>query len=98
MLSAAKVVLTCGAIDERVWSCKLSQCSHRTMSKRPILRGAWLGLDLIIPIGALLVICFSVGSIFFDGTNHFSSGPPSHVLEAYQRTGSIAPSSVKAPS
>ena len=61
MLSAAKVVLTCGAIDERVWSCKLSQCSHRTMSKRPILRGAWLGLDLIIPIGALLVICFSVG-------------------------------------
>ena len=91
MLSSAKVVLTCGAIDERVWSCKLSQCSHRTMSKRPILRGAWLGLDLIIPIGALLVICFSVG-------NHFSSGPPSHVLEAYQRTGSIAPSSVKAPS
>ena len=79
-------------------NCGQSTRFSQDMSKRPILQGAWLGLDLIIPIGALLVICFSVGSIFFDGTNHFSSGPPSHLLKAYRKTGSIAPSSVEAPS
>ena len=47
-----------------------------------------LGFDLIIPIGAVVVICFSLGSIFFDGRSHFGTGPPEHVLKAYRKDAS----------
>ena len=49
---------------------------------------SWISLDLIIPVGALLVICFSLGSVFLDGTNHFASSPPSEVLKAYRKDAS----------
>ena len=41
-------------------------------------------LDLIIPVGAILVICFAIGSIFYDG--HFrTAGSRSHeVIKAYK--------------
>jgi len=44
-----------------------------------------LGFDLIIPIGAVVVICFSLGSVFFDGESHFAAPPPAHVLKAYRK-------------
>jgi len=47
-------------------------------------------VDLIVPIGAILVICFSIGSIFYDGTSHFSSPPSLHVLKAYRKDVSVA--------
>jgi len=30
-------------------------------------------LDLLIPVGAVLVICFALGSLFYDGHVRFSS-------------------------
>ena len=41
-------------------------------------------LDLLVPIGAVLVISFAAGSAFLDSTNHFASSPPAHVL-AYRK-------------
>ncbi len=59
----------------------------RTAMKRRARNQPWLG-DLVIPVGAILVICFSVGSVFLDGTNHFSAGPPSQVFKAYRKDAS----------
>jgi hypothetical protein len=40
-------------------------------------------LDLIIPVGAVLVICFALGSLFYDG--HFRIAGRSHeVIKAYK--------------
>jgi hypothetical protein len=46
-------------------------------------------IDLLIPVGAVLVICFSIGSIFYDGTSHFSKPPPPHVMKAYRKDVSV---------
>jgi hypothetical protein len=40
-------------------------------------------LDLIIPVGAVLVICFALGSLFYDG--HFRiAGRSDQVIKAYK--------------
>jgi hypothetical protein len=47
-------------------------------------------LDLVILVGAVATICFSIGSIFFDGTAHFASQAPPHVVKAYRKDVSAA--------
>jgi hypothetical protein len=48
-------------------------------------------LDLLIPVGAVLVLCFSLGSILFhNGGLHLSAPPPPHVMKAYRKDGSMA--------
>jgi hypothetical protein len=39
----------------------------------------------VLPIGAVLTICFSIGSVFYEGTSHFSAPPPPHVMKAYRK-------------
>jgi hypothetical protein len=46
-------------------------------------------VDLIIPIGAVLLICFSLGSIWFDGGFHVSARAPHQGAKA-SRTGAMA--------
>jgi hypothetical protein len=43
-------------------------------------------LDLIIPVGAVLVICFALGSLFYDGHVRFSSNRSHDVLKAYRQS------------
>jgi hypothetical protein len=43
-------------------------------------------LDLIIPVGAVLVICFALGSLFYDGHVRFSSNRSHDVLKAYRES------------
>jgi hypothetical protein len=52
--------------------------SRRSMApRRPLLDSL---LDLIIPFGEVLLICFSLGSFWFNGGFHVSAGAPHHVL------------------
>lgn len=46
--------------------------------------------DLFIPIAALLVIVFSLSTVFFDDRRHLTAGAPHHVLKAY-RSATAAP-------
>ena len=38
-----------------------------------------------VPVGAVLTIIFSIGSIFYDGGLQLSSPPPPHVMKAYRK-------------
>ena len=58
---------------------------HLPMRNRP----SWTE-DLFIPIAAVLVMLFSLSTIFFDERLHLSAGPPHHVFELY-RTATTAP-------
>lgn len=55
-------------------------------------RSYWeVATDLIIPIGAMLVFFFSLGSIFFfDGGLHLSSAPKPHLMKAYRKDSAAA--------
>jgi hypothetical protein len=46
-------------------------------------------LDLIVPVGAVLLICFSLGSIWFNGGFHVSAGAPHHVLKTAYRVAAL---------
>jgi hypothetical protein len=41
--------------------------------------------DFIVPLGAVVLICFSLGSIWFNGGFHLSAGAPHHVLKTAYR-------------
>jgi len=43
---------------------------------------------VLIPVGAVLTICFSIGS---DGAARFSSHPPQHVMKAYRKDTAALP-------
>jgi hypothetical protein len=43
-------------------------------------------VDFIDPFGAVVLICFSLGSIWFNGGFHVSAGVPHHVLKTAYRT------------
>jgi hypothetical protein len=47
-------------------------------------------LDLIIPIGTVLLICFSLGSIWLNGGFHVSAGAPHNVSKTTYRTAAMA--------
>jgi hypothetical protein len=48
-------------------------------------------VDLFIPVEAVLVLCFSLGSILsHNGGLHLSAPPPPHVMKAYRKDGSMA--------
>ena len=42
--------------------------------------------DLLIPVGAVLVICFALGSLFYDGHVRFSGNRSHEVLKAYRES------------
>src|SRR4029079_5670590 len=66
-----------------------SASSPRAMRQKPTLSESLL--DLLVPIGAVLVFCFSLGSIFFhEGGLHLSRPPPPHVLKAYRKDAAAA--------
>lgn len=46
--------------------------------------------DLLIPIAAVLVIVFSLSTVFFGERLHLTAGAPHHVLKAY-RSATAAP-------
>jgi hypothetical protein len=41
-------------------------------------------LELIIPVGAALVICFALGSLFYDGHFHIGGNRSHEVIKAYK--------------
>ena len=41
-------------------------------------------LDLIIPVGAVLVICFALGSLFYDGHFRIASNRSHEVIKAFK--------------
>ena len=41
-------------------------------------------LDLIVPVGAVLVICFALGSLFYDGSFRIASNRSHEVIKAYK--------------
>jgi hypothetical protein len=43
-------------------------------------------VDFIVPFGAVVLICFSLGSVWFNGGFHLSAGVPHHVLKTAYRT------------
>jgi hypothetical protein len=43
-------------------------------------------LDLIIPVAAVFVICFSLGSLFYDGHFRIGSTRSHEVIKAYIRS------------
>ena len=47
-------------------------------------------LHFVVPVGAVLTIIFSIGSIFYDGGLQLSSPPPPHVMKAYRKDVSTA--------
>ena len=49
------------------------------MPKRP----SWIE-DLFIPIAAVLVMLFSLSTIFFDEHRHLSAGPSHHAFKSYR--------------
>ena len=49
-----------------------------------------LWIDLIVPVGAILVICFSLGTIFSDPAFRIAGKPPHEVLKAYRLPPEIA--------
>jgi hypothetical protein len=42
-------------------------------------------VDLVVPIGAVLVICFSIGSIFYGSGPHLTASAPPHIVKAYRK-------------
>jgi hypothetical protein len=46
---------------------------------------------VLIPFGAVLTICFSIVSVFYDGAAQFSSHPPQHVMKAYRKDTAALP-------
>jgi hypothetical protein len=42
-------------------------------------------VDFVVPFGAVVLICFSLGSIWFNGGFHLSAGLPHHVLKTAYR-------------
>ena len=54
------------------------------MSNKPTRIEFWL--DLIIPVGAVLVICFALGSFFYDGHFRVSNNRSHEVIKAYIRS------------
>ena len=48
-------------------------------------------LDLIIPAGAVLVICFSLGSLFYDGHFRIASNRSQEILKAYRQNAAAIP-------
>jgi hypothetical protein len=49
------------------------------MPERPNRLELWL--DLLIPVGAVLVICFALGSLYFDSTLLIASKNPQRTLK-----------------
>ena len=47
-------------------------------------------VDFIVPVGAVILICFSLGSIWFNGGFHVSAGAPHDVLKTAYRTAAMA--------
>jgi hypothetical protein len=47
-------------------------------------------VDFIVPFGAAVLICLSLGSIWFNGGFHVSAGAPHHVLKTAYRTAAMA--------
>jgi hypothetical protein len=54
------------------------------MSKKRTRLEFWL--DLIIPVGAVFVLCFSLGSLYYDGHFRISSKRSHEVIKAYIRS------------
>ena len=53
------------------------------MSNRRTRLEFWL--DLIVPVGAVLVICFALGSLFYDGHFRIAGNRSHEVLKAYRQ-------------
>src|SRR5262245_602924 len=68
---------------------ELANARFRFRTAMSKTRHLWRTLtDLIIPIGAVLVLLYSLGSIFVhDGKLQFASTrpPPPHLIKAYRR-------------
>ncbi len=42
-------------------------------------------LDLIIPVGSVLVICFALASIYYEGHFRIAGGRSHEIIKAYQQ-------------
>ena len=64
----------CCRLQNHGW--KVSMSNRRTRQE--------MLLDLIVPVGAVLVICFALGSLFYDGHFRYASNRSHEVIKAYK--------------
>ena len=58
------------------------------MFERSYLLHFWV--DLIVPIGAIVVICFALGSVVADPAFRIAGKPPHEILKAHRLPPEIA--------